>query len=171
MSARARNLAAVALILISFACLVPGLYRPVLTIDISPVLPFFGKLTIYQKTRSILSTVKNLYDLHSYLVSGLILLFSVIVPFVKGLILLYVLSFRNGFGRARLFHFVSLIGRWSMADVFTVAIFLAYLAANAVEGISAQVHDGFWFFLSYCLLSVLSAQLMTLKSDSAPAAE
>ena len=47
-------------------------------------------------------------------------------------------------------------------------VFLAYLAGNAVGGMSAMLHHGFWYFLGYCLLSVLSAQFM--KVEPAPPA-
>ena len=163
MQPRPANIAALCLILASFACLVPGLYRPALTLDISPVLPFLGKLSIFHQTRSIIGTIRNLYDTGNLLVAGLILLFSVVVPFAKGLSLLYVLAWKRAPGRMALFRFVALIGKWSMADVFVMGILLAYLAAGAAEGITANLHEGFWFFLAYCLLSVASAQLMRVE--------
>jgi uncharacterized paraquat-inducible protein A len=160
------NAMALILILASFACLVPGLSRPALTLDISPVLPFLGKMQIYHQTRSIIGTVRNLYDTGNLLVAGLILLFSVAVPFAKGIILLYVMALRRAPFRMRLFRFVSAIGKWSMADVFVMGIFLAYLATGAANGVTAQLQEGFWFFLGYCLLSVASAQLMRVEVSS-----
>src|SRR6185369_16006722 len=155
-----RNAAALLLILASFACLAPGLSRPALTLDISPVLPFLGKVPIYHQTRSILGTVRNLYDTGNLLVAGLILLFSVIVPCVKALAMLYALAFRRAPGRRFAHRFVSLIGKWSMADVFVMGIFLAYLAAGSAAGVTAQLESGFWYFLAACLLSVASAQVL-----------
>lgn len=167
MKPKASNTLALLLILTSFACLIPGLYRPALTLDISPVLPFLGKMAIYHQTRSILGTVRNLYDTGNILVSMLILLFSVIIPVAKGLALLWVLSFKNSPFRMRLFRFVEVIGKWSMADVFVMGILLAFLAAGAANGVTAKLHDGFWFFLGYCLLSVSSAQLLRKEANSA----
>jgi uncharacterized paraquat-inducible protein A len=155
-----RNAVALLLILASFACLAPGLSRPALTLDIAPVLPFLGKVAIYHQTRSILGTVRNLYDTGNLLVAGLILLFSVIVPCAKALALLYVLALRRAPGRRLAHRFVSLIGKWSMADVFVMGIFLAYLAAGSAAGVSAQLESGFWYFLAACLLSVASAQIL-----------
>lgn len=163
MRPRIANLPALSLILASFACLVPGLYRPALTLDISPVLPFLGKMALYHQTRSILGTIRNLYDTGNLLVAGLILLFSVVVPFAKGLALLYVMALERAPLRLPLFRFVSAIGKWSMADVFVMGIFLAYLATGAAVGVTATLHEGFWFFLGYCLLSVASAQLMRVE--------
>jgi uncharacterized paraquat-inducible protein A len=167
------NTAALILILASFACLVPGLYRPALTLDISPTIPFFGKMAIYHVTRSILGTVHNLYDTGNALVASLILLFSVIVPFAKGLSLLYVMAFRSGPYRIAIYRFVRAIGKWSMSDVFVMGILLSYLSTKAATGVTAELHEGFWFFLGYCLLSVASAQLMRpepLALDGKPSA-
>jgi paraquat-inducible protein A len=164
MSTKTMNTIALILILASFAFLIPGLILPALTLDISPVLPFLGKTVLYHQTRSILGTVGNLYDTGNLLVAGLILLFSVVVPFAKGTALLYVLAFPRGPFRKRIFNFVALIGKWSMADVFVMGIFLAFLAAGAAEGLTALLHEGFWYFLGYCLLSVGSAQFMRVET-------
>jgi paraquat-inducible protein A len=168
MAPRTANVIALILILASFACLVPGLWLPALTLDITPVLPFLGKMTLYNQTRSIIGTVRNLYDTGNLLVAGLILLFSVVVPVAKGLSLLYVLALKNAPFRRQLLRFVSAIGKWSMADVFVMGIFLAYLATGAAVGVTAQLHRGFWYFLGYCLLSVASAQMMRVEPAVPP---
>lgn len=168
MNPRIANILALLLLLAAFACLVPGVARPALTLDISPTLPFLGKMTLYNQTRSILGTARNLYETGNHLVAILILTFSVAVPAAKGLLLLYVLGFRNAPGRVRVFRFVGAMSKWSMADVFVMGIFLAFLGSGAANGVTARLHEGFWFFLGYCLLSVVSAQLM--RVDAAPTA-
>lgn len=167
MSAKILNGIAVVLILSSFALLYPGVTTPALTIDATAVLPLIGKMNLLHETRSILGTVRNLHENGNNLVAGLILAFSILVPLTKGLLLLYVLAFKNGPGRHALFKFVGIIGKWSMADVFVMGIFLAYLAGNTVQGMKAHLHDGFWYFLGYCILSVLSTQFM--RVEKAPA--
>ena len=57
-----------------------------------------------------------------------------------------------------------------MADVFVMGIFLAYLATGAAVGVTAQLHEGFWYFLGYCLLSVASAQMMRVEFPPGPPA-
>ncbi len=125
-----------------------------------------GSIQAYEKTRSILGTVRELADSRNYLVAFLIALFSVVVPIGKGALLV------NGFAQrdsvlagagAGIGHALS---KWSMADVFVVAIMVAYLAANAtgrtdeIFTLTARFGPGFYYFLSYCLLSILSAQLL-----------
>ena len=125
-----------------------------------------GRLPAYEKTRSITGTVKELFDAQSYLVGFLIMLFSIIIPVTKGLLIL--LSHFQQEGRLKFLgqSVSNLISKWSMADVFVVAIIVAFLAANATEkteelfSLNATFGEGFYFFLAYCLLSILSVQLM-----------
>lgn len=125
-----------------------------------------GEIPVYEKTRSILGIVKELFDTRSYLVGFLIMLFSVIVPVMKGLLLLLAYFLRKGKLKSAGLGISNFISKWSMADVFVVAILVAYLAANATERtedlftLTATLGDGFYFFLGYCLLSILSVQLM-----------
>ena len=57
-----------------------------------------------------------------------------------------------------------------MADVFVVAIFVAFLASNGLEGSSdlvafnAQLGPGFLFFVGFCLLSILATQIITWRT-------
>ena len=61
-----------------------------------------------------------------------------------------------------------------MADVFVVAIFVAYLASNGLEGgsdlvaFNAQLGPGFWFFVGFCLLSIFATQLITWQRVDSP---
>ena len=63
--------------------------------------------------------------------------------------------------------FEKAIGKWSMADVFVIAIMVAYLAAVASKdmdelfSLEAEFSSGFYYFLGYCLLSILASQLLT----------
>ena len=62
------------------------------------------------------------------------------------------------------------MSKWSMADVFVIAIFIAFLAAKGIRedtglvNFDAVVGTGFYYFLGYCLLSILSAQILYYQS-------
>ena len=64
-----------------------------------------------------------------------------------------------------------------MADVFVIAIMVAYLAAVASKdmeelfSLEAEFASGFYYFLGYCLLSLLASQLLTVRKTQAPATE
>lgn len=126
-----------------------------------------GTVQAFDKTRSILATAQELHANGHLPVAVLIVLFSVVVPLIKALILLAMLlpvkvSLRRG-----LLWVSNAISKWSMADVFVIAIFIAFLAGNGIQenrglvDFEASLGVGFWYFLSYCLLSILGTQLLS----------
>ncbi len=126
-------------------------------------LPLVGYVNLHSSTQSILNTIKTLYRNNNVLVAFLILLFSVIVPIIKAVLLLVVLFFREMKLRKALYKFVYIIGKWSMADVFVVGIFLAFLATRSNDAVDARLQEGFYYFLAYCLISLLAIQVMHVK--------
>ena len=158
-----RNIIAILLILISLACLFPGLFYDMMTIKIGANIPLVGTLTVHETTQSILNTIRTLHEKDNTLVAGLILLFSVIVPIVKALLLMVVLFFKKTNNRLGIYKFVALIGKWSMADVFVVGVMLAFLATRSDDNIEAVLHAGFYYFLAYCIISVLAIQIMDVR--------
>ena len=161
-----RNIIALLLILTSFALLIPGLIKPLITI--SAFFELLGNRTeLFSQTRSIVQTVKSLHQSGDDFVAGLILLFSVIIPFGKGILLLTVMLLRDAAAKLNIFKFVGAISKWSMADVFVVGVFVAFLAAKANSNLDAKLETGFYYFAAYCLLSIASHQFMTVaKSPS-----
>ncbi len=157
------NFLALVLILLSFGLLFPGVSLPVLTIKGAISLPLVGKMELGQETRSIWGTIQYLFETKNTLVGFLILCFSVVVPIVKGLLLLLIL-FPVSYGfRINTLKVIRRIGKWSMADVFVVAVFLAYLATASMEVFQATLERGFYFFLGYCILSVASTEFILIK--------
>jgi uncharacterized paraquat-inducible protein A len=62
-----------------------------------------------------------------------------------------------------------MIGKWSMVDVFVVAVFLVYLTANKGDVSRAEVEVGLYFFLAYVIVSMfvsLSADKMLSAKKS-----
>jgi len=129
-------------------------------------------MVLHEATQSVISTIETLFKNNNTLVGLLILLFSVIVPVLKAIILLAVLLMKNYSLKNKLYKFVAAIGKWSMADVFVIAIFLAYLAAKGIKedtglvSFDASLGNGFYFFLGYCLLSVLATQVLYFKGPA-----
>ena len=120
----------------------------------------------FDKTNSILSTARELYENNHAPVAGLILLFSVGIPLLKILLLVGAhLPVRDSIKR-RLLWASSVTSKWSMADVFVVAIFVAYLAANGIKesralvDFKSELGVGFYYFLAYCVVSIVATQLI-----------
>ena len=158
-----RNILALVLTLVSIGLLIPGLTRPVLTITAS--IDLLGTTReIFRQTQSVLQAVRTLHESDNDFVAGLILFFSVTVPFLKALALGVILALRNQAAKYRLYLFVRSLSKWAMADVFAVGVFIAMLAARGTENLDGIPGPGFYFFASYCLVSNLAFQLFTVPS-------
>jgi hypothetical protein len=130
-----------------------------------------GDIEVYQQTRSIMGAVRQLYDVGSPFPATLILLFSVVVPLTKAALVGTAVYMRNAAARMRTLHFVETIAKWSMADVFAVALLIVFLAAQATQqppaasasappllAFTAHFGSGFYWFAAYCLFSLASQQ-------------
>jgi hypothetical protein len=131
-----------------------------------------GDLQVYEQTRSIMGAVRRLYEVGSPFPATLILLFSVIVPFGKAALVAWAMFMSSVSRRERTLRFVETIAKWSMADVFVVALFITYLAAQAsatptsgpeaapaLIAFTAHFGPGFYWFTAYCLFSLASQQI------------
>jgi hypothetical protein len=131
-----------------------------------------GEIEVYEQTRSIVGSVRRLYEVGSPTPATLILLFSVIVPLLKAALVAGAVFVAGGDARRRTLWFVETIAKWSMADVFVVALFIAYLAAQAsatptqgpnaspaLIAFSAHFGPGFYWFAAYCVFSLASQQI------------
>jgi len=126
-----------------------------------------GNIDAFTKTNSILGTAKELYNNNHLPVAALILLFSVGVPLLKAILLIGAhLPFKRIL-KQRLLWISGISSKWSMADVFVVAIFVSFLAANGLQeskglvDFRSELGVGFYYFLAYCLVSILGTQLLT----------
>lgn len=144
---------------LAFVVLVPGVTQPLMTLSATFSLLGFEQ-TLFEETRSIIGTVQHLAGAGYPVIGGLVLTFSVIIPVIKALLILVALVT----GHRWLWGLVAVLGKWSMADVFVVAIMVGYFSSNAAVELNAQLHSGFYWFLAYCLLSVFSGMLLKFRS-------
>jgi hypothetical protein len=140
-----------------------------------------GEVEIYEQTRSIIGSVRRLYEVGSPVPATLILLFSVVVPLGKAALVAWATFMADDRMRVRTLRFVEAIAKWSMADVFVVALFIAYLAAQASQtaagdpnaapplvAFTANFGAGFYWFTAYCLFSLASQQYTRRLAVSQP---
>lgn len=143
----------------------------------------FTQQTLFHQSKSILDVVVVLMREgrpELMLVAGLVFAFSVVLPTVK-LLLSSVTLLRRREPRGRLASFlVHRSGKWSMADVMVVAIFMAYIGFNgvvdsqlsALEEYATSVHvltmnnstleSGFYLFTGYCLIGLITSALLPI---------
>jgi hypothetical protein len=145
--------------------------------------------SLIDKELSIMATVSELWDDQRLLVAVLIFAFSVCIPLLKTILVCFAYLTKSIQVEKRLINFVSAIGKWSMADVFVIAIFLAIMSTNHADtnnseqfsvfgfnialDISTQTlsaaGEGFYYFTVYCVLSLIGVHLASsaIKHKSA----
>lgn len=128
-----------------------------------------GNIQAYHQTRSIYGTAKELFDGGNILVAALILTFSVVIPVFKLLMhLMLLLPWRKFHGIVD--SIIVAVSKWSMADVFVMALIVTYLGGNAkgqmgdLVLMNAKLESGFYYFLGYCLFSIASTYLFRPQS-------
>jgi hypothetical protein len=169
--------------LLALGLFFPGILLTMFTMDMEMQALLSGSSlssSLIDKELSIMATVEELWQGERFLVAALIFGFSVCVPLLKTSLVTIGYFIKNQVRAERLYNFVGIIGKWSMADVFVVAIFLAILSTNHADTASAKslsvfgfsinlelstqtlsaVGEGFYYFLGYCLLSLLGSQLL-----------
>jgi uncharacterized paraquat-inducible protein A len=160
-----RNLIAVLLTVISLGLLIPGLTKPILTITANISLMGLSR-EIFRETQSIVQSVQRLNDSGNQFVAALILLFSIMVPLIKAVLTFVVLRMQKPETQYALYRFVRSISKWSMADVFVVGVFLAFMAADALDNLSAVAGEGLYWFAGYCLVSNLAFQVLHIPDPA-----
>lgn len=135
-----------------------------------------GTSRVYEKKRSILGTAEDLWKSGYHFVALLIVIFSLIVPVFKAGCLLLASILKNNH---KLLKANGILSKWSMADVFAIGVFIAFLAANAtttgnagfsqIVQFGATLHSGFYWFVAYCIVSNLIGQIAERKLAAIPA--
>ena len=130
-----------------------------------------GQITAYHTTRSIWGTVNELATPGTLPVAFLIVFFSVIIPLLKLCLQATALVLPKSQWRAPLWWLNARLSKWSMADVFVMAMLVAYMAGSAsgqmgdMLTMSSELEVGFYYFLAYCVFSIAAGSLMVESGD------
>lgn len=147
-----------------------GLITPVLMVTIHKEFAYVGDIVLSFESKGVLGSIIKLYRGGDVVVAGVIVLFSVLVPLAKVFSLLFVSVFMESKFAHGIIGFFKSVGKWSMVDVFVVAVFLVYLTANKSQISDAEVEVGLYFFLAYVMVSMLVSlsadkMLLALKNS------
>src|SRR5690606_10378206 len=113
-------------------------------------------------TYTIFEAIRMLIKNEQYFVAFLIGFFGVFIPILKTLLSLIQLMFYKKEFAKGIKRFNGLIAKFAMADVFTVGIFIAFLYTRFNQFVKADIKDGYYFFVGYCLLSIVSGMFIKL---------
>lgn len=124
-----------------------------------------GRILAYQNTRSIWGVSQELADTGNGLVATMIVTFSIVVPTLKLVLQLAAFLGPGQFGQT-LLRVNGALSKWSMADVFVMAMLIAFMAGSASNQMGellimdANLEVGFWYFAGYCVFSIASGVLL-----------
>jgi hypothetical protein len=128
-----------------------------------------GSVQVFESTRSLWGTLVQLINHHHIVVGLLISLFGVIIPLFKICITVFALLAKSEKIKGNLLKISSMLSKWSMSDVFVMALLLVFLTVNANEQainaveMHAKLEIGFYCFSAYCVLAIAAAQLLQNK--------
>ena len=153
------------MLVISVIALAVGLFAPVLMIVSYKDFPILGAVVFQFQSKGIITAIQALFASDNYVVASVILVFSVLLPFVKTIVMGLALFAPVKFIASKSLHLIKLIGKWSMADVFVVALLLTYFSLSKDEFTNAEVQTGLYFFIGYVILSMFVSHLLTRFSS------
>jgi paraquat-inducible protein A len=114
------------------------LYLPANLLPIMDTSSLFGA-----QSDTIMSGVKYLWTSGSWITGTVVFVASIVQPIFKLVVLTYVAAsvqhgrVRNPLRQARMFRFVHVIGRWSMLDIYVVALLVALVQSPTLAEIEA----------------------------------
>ncbi len=178
-------------VLLSLVVLFSGLTAPMIEIDarfqqvnfllVGESITFNDQVIFFQ-SKSILEVIGILFNtgkIDSYLVGILILAFSIIFPVAKLLATQIYLAGNEKTRKNRILKFFAFkSGKWSMADVYVIAIFMAYIGfqgildnqlsnlnmeTNSLVSISTNktsLQPGFVIFIGFVLFSLILSSIL-----------
>lgn len=138
------RLGAAAVLVGALVLLFWGLTLPILSLT---------KFWVFGDTVSIVSAIKSLYAGGEVFLATVLLLFSILFPVGKNLAMLAVFLKGARLGRfsRRLLRGAAVLGKWSMLDVFIVAILVASVKLGILA--HASVMSALYFFAASVILT------------------
>lgn len=139
------------LLVMTLLLFVAGVSLPILTIT---------KLLVVSNEVSILTGLLQLFEEQQYLIFIVIFLFSLVLPLLK-LYYLFLLSAKKIVENqtySKYLHLMHRYGRWSMLDVFVIAILIMTVKLGALA--SVEIESGMYFFTAAVLLLMMITSVM-----------
>lgn len=148
------------LLVIATICLVVGLVSPILTLE---------KFFIVENSFSIISGLLQLVADGKIFLFVIIFMFSVVLPVAKLAVLFRLLSSRsnNNDTLHRYLHLMHQYGKWSMLDVFVVAVLVVAVKLGAIADV--EMRFGLYAFAASILLTMyITSRIVGLTNHSKP---
>lgn len=135
--------------------LVVGLFAPVLAIVAYEDIPVLGQTVFQYDSKSILGAIEKLFLSQQYFIAVVISLFTVLLPVLKSALMAIVIYGRNMHFSTYTMRVMKEIGKWSMLDVFVIAIVVTYFTTKNAGRTDASLEPGVYFFTMYVIASMV----------------
>lgn len=125
--------------------LLVGIFAPLMTLE---------KFYFWENNVSLYTALQDLVFQSEWVLFWIIFIFSIIFPIIKSLFLLLVLNIENDKPfYQRLMKVLSALGKWSMLDVFVVALLLVTVKLDVIANV--QIHYGIFAFGASVFLTMI----------------
>lgn len=151
------------LIALSVVALVTGWFSPILEITAYQDIPVLGNTIFQYESKSIVSALYKMFENHQYAIAGIILLFTIVTPILKTILLVMISLKEKLHLSSKKIKFLSTIGKWSMLDVFVVAIVVTYFSMKASGQTDANLQIGVYYFSIYVILSMICTYIISFR--------
>ena len=150
------------LLLGALALLFYGLRAPILTLE---------QFYFFSNTVSLLSALQTLARQAEWGLFVLVGSFSVVFPVLKNLLLLSIwnLDVAEGGAHRRHLHWLGVFSKWSMLDVFVVALLVVSVKLGSLA--QARVEHGIYAFAVSVILTMLLAAWISRHAIDPPSAD
>ena len=146
---RAERTPIVLMLGVSLLLFLAGLFRPFTQVT---------KLWLFDDDVSVYRGLITLFHEQEFFLFGILLVFTVLFPFLKISALLW-LWLKRGLDRGRaalVYNFVANLSKWSMLDVFVVAVLVVLIRSGGLARIKAQ--DGLLLFCASVVLTQIASE-------------
>ena len=137
----------IGLLWLALGLLYVGLTEPILRLE---------KFWFFESTTSVWGGTMTLLAEQEYFLGWVILLFSIAFPIAKNLLMLLILHAR--LRSTHLLHWLAVLGKWSMLDVFLCALLVASIKLGAVA--QAELQPGVYYFAASIILTNLVSTVL-----------
>jgi paraquat-inducible protein A len=135
------------LILASFVLLLIALSLPLLTVE---------KMVLWKNEYSVIAGVHGLWEQGQYALAIILFFFSIVFPLFKLAMLGFIWFIRLAEGkRQAVLHWLGILGKWSMLDVFVVAILIVLVKLGPLAKVQPQ--RGVYWFAAAIFLSMITS--------------
>ena len=121
----------------------------------------------WESSYSVWTGVVALWHQHEYLLATVLFVFSMVFPVIKlvALIVLWWVKLDEDY-RSALLRGLELLGKWSMLDVFVVAIMIVLVKLGPLANV--QPRSGVYFFAAAILSSMLTTMYVSTLAHRPP---